>query len=285
MQAAQGAEEWDIEIKPLNKWYEIDFKSIWRYRDLLALFVKRDFVSVYKQTILGPLWFFIQPVLTAVTYTIIFGGFGKISTDNSPKFLFYLAGITLWSYFADCLVKTSETFTANASLFGKVYFPRVIAPLSVIVSNLLKLGVGFLLFLAVWAYYQLTDPRVDANIYILLTPVLVLIMGGLGLGTGLLISALTTKYRDLKFLVQFGVQLLMFVSAIVFPVSILEGKFKMLILLNPITPIIETFKFAFLGSGHFSWLSIGYSFGCMLALLAIGLVVFNKVEKSFMDTV
>lgn len=281
------SENWDLVIKPKNKWYEIDLVAIWKYRDLLLLLVRRDFVSVYKQTILGPLWLFIQPVITSLTFTFIFGGLAKISTDGKPPLLFYLAGITLWTYFADCLTKTSNTFIANAAVFGKVYFPRLIIPLSVLVSNLVKLAIQLLIFLCVWIYYiNSSEVVLPQWQHFWLIPVLIIMMAGLGLGFGILISSLTTKYRDFTFLIGFGVQLLMYVSSVVIPISTVSDKVKKtLMLLNPLTSIIESFKFIFLGSGFFDidWLVYGFSF--MIVLLAFAVLVFNRVEKTFMDTV
>jgi lipopolysaccharide transport system permease protein len=278
-------EHWDLIIKPKSKWYDLRLGEILRYKDLLFLFVRRDFVSLYKQTILGPLWFFIQPIITTITFTVIFGNLAKISTDGLPPMLFYLAGITLWNYFADTLTKTSETFTANANIFGKVYFPRMIVPLSVVVSNLIKLGVQVLLFVAVWLYFLFSAEAVKPNEALMLVPFLILLMGFLGLGFGIIISSLTTKYRDLKFLVVFGVQLMMYASPIVYPLSIVPDKYRWIILGNPVTSIIETFKYAFLGVGEFNWMHLGYSFTFTLVLIVIGLIIFHRVEKSFMDTV
>jgi lipopolysaccharide transport system permease protein len=278
-------ENWDLTIQPHSKWYDLRLGEILRYKDLLFLFVRRDFVALYKQTILGPLWFFIQPIITTITFTIIFGNLAQISTDGLPKVLFYLCGITLWNYFSDTLTKTSETFTANANIFGKVYFPRMIVPLSVVVSNLIKLAVQFGLFIAVWLYYMFTQNSVFPTAALWLVPLLIVLMGFLGLGFGIIISSLTTKYRDLKFLVVFGVQLMMYASPIVYPLSIVPEKYKCLILANPVTSIIETFKYAFLGVGEFSWFHLGYSFSFTTILMVIGLIIFHRVEKSFMDTV
>lgn len=279
-------QNWDLIIKPQNKWYQIDIGSIWRYRDLLMLLVRRDFVSVYKQTILGPLWFFIQPILTSLTFTFIFGGIAKISTDGNPGILFYMAGITLWTYFSDCLTKTSNTFISNAGVFGKVYFPRLIVPLSVLVSNLIKLGIQFLIFLIVWVYYLSVPNNLHPQWQLMwVLPFLIFMMAGLGLGFGILISSLTTKYRDLTFLVGFGVQLLMYASSVVIPVSTMSAKVRFIMLLNPLTSVIEAFKYIFLGSGFFDAGWLLYSFVFMLIAISISVIVFNKVEKSFMDTV
>jgi lipopolysaccharide transport system permease protein len=278
-------DDWDLVVKPLNKWYDLRLKEILRYKDLLLLFVRRDFVSVYKQTILGPIWFFIQPIITSITFTVIFGNLARISTDGIPPILFYISGITLWNYFSDTLTKTSDTFTANANIFGKVYFPRMIVPLSVVLSNLIKFSVQLLLFLSVWIYFLITKDDIHPNIYLLLVPFLILLMGFLGLAFGIIISSMTTKYRDLKFLVGFGVQLLMYATPIVYPLSIVPEKYKWIILANPVTSIVETFKFAFLGIGDFNIWHLGYSLIFTIILFFIGLVVFHKVEKSFMDTV
>ena len=281
----QEQENWDLTIKPHSKWYDLRIKEIFKYKDLLFLFVRRDFVAVYKQTILGPLWFFIQPIITALTFTVIFGNLAKISTDGLPQVLFYMCGITLWNYFSDTLTKTSDTFTANANIFGKVYFPRMIMPLSVVLSNLIKLGVQFLLFIAIWLYFLLKPNQIHPNLALCLIPFLIILIGFMGLSFGIIISSLTTKYRDLKFLVTFGVQLMMYASPIVYPLSIVPAKYKLLILANPVTSIIETFKYAFLGVGEFNWLHLAYSTVFTITLFMISLVIFHKVEKTFMDTV
>jgi lipopolysaccharide transport system permease protein len=283
----QTEEHWDLIIKPKNKWYELDLAALWKYRDLLLLLVRRDFVSVYKQTILGPLWFIIQPILTAITFTFIFGSVAKLSTDGNPTILFYLAGITIWTYFSDCVTKTSNTFIANASVFGKVYFPRLIMPLSVLVSNLIKFGIQLSIFLVIWAYYLLNSDKVLPHWEMIwLIPVLIFMLAGLGFGFGILISSLTTKYRDLNFLVGFGIQLLMYASSVVIPISSMSEKVKHIMLFNPLTSIIETFKYVFLGSGsNEAFQYLPYSFGFMAVLISFSVIVFNKVEKSFMDTV
>lgn len=278
-------DQWTEVITPSSSVFDLKLKEVWRYRDLLMLLVRRDFVATYKQTVLGPIWFFLQPILTTITYVIIFGNIAKISTDGLPPLLFYLAGITLWNYFSESLTRTATVFRDNASVFGKVYFPRLVMPLSIIISNLVKLGIQFLLFLACWLFFWLKGTNIHPNSTILLTPVLVLLMGGLGLGFGMLISAMTTKYRDLVFLLTFGIQLLMYATPVIYPLSSISQKYKWLILANPMTPIIETFRYAFLGSGSFSWTYLLYSFIFTFVVLILGTVVFNKVEKSFMDTV
>lgn len=277
---------WTTIIKPHNKLWEVDFKELWRYRDLFMMYVKRDIITMYKQTILGPLWFVIQPAITTIMYMVVFGGIAGISTDGLPQPLFYLAGICLWQYFADCLNKTSSTFISNQGIFGKVYFPRLVAPLSTIVSGLVKLGIQILLFLIVYIYFLAIGTPVEPNWALSLFPLLVIMIAGLALGFGIIISSLTTKYRDLTILFTFIVQLWMYGTPVIYPLSsIPEGKIKLLMQLNPITPIVETFKYGTLGTGEFSWNMLGYSFCFMLVVLSIGIVLFNKVQRSFMDTV
>lgn len=277
--------EWDLIIKPQSNWFDIRIREIFKFKDLMFLFVKRDFIALYKQTILGPIWFFVQPIITSLTFTVIFGNLANISTDGIPQILFYLCGITLWNYFSDTLTKTADTFTANANIFGKVYFPRLIVPLSVVISNLLKFAVQFLLFLIFWIYFYFSTNTISPNIYILLTPVLIVLMGFMGLGFGIIITSLTTKYRDLKFLIVFGVQLLMYASPIVYPLSMVPEKYKWIILANPTTSIIETFKYGFLGTGTFNWYYLTYSVIFTIIIFFLGLFIFHRVEKSFMDTV
>ncbi len=281
-------ENWSMVIQPKSKWLALNLGDVWKYRDLLMLFVRRDFVAVYKQTILGPAWFFIQPILTTITFTIIFGTIAKIPTDDLPQVLFYMSGITAWSYFADCINKTSKIFVANANIYGKVYFPRLITPLSIVISNLIKFGIQFLLFSVFLVYYLITTDSVHPNIYMLLLPVLVLMMAGFGMGLGLIISSMTTKYRDLTHLVAFGVQLLMYGTTVAYPLSIMEGKselIRQIVILNPMTPIIEAFRYAFMGAGELSFLHLAYSATVIMVLMIIGIVIFNRTEKSFMDTV
>lgn len=277
--------EWSLEIKPVSGWFNIHLKDLWRYRDLLVMFVKRDFVSVYKQTILGPVWFFIQPILTSATFTLVFGTIAKIPTDGIPAPIFYLSGIVCWSYFADCLNRTSGTFIVNANIFGKVYFPRLISPISNVISILLKFGIQLLLLVAFIIYFKINDANINPNVYILLTPYLILLMAGLGLGAGIIVSSLTTKYRDLSFLVSFGVQLLMYATPVIYPLSSAPEKYKWLILANPMTSIIETFRYAFLGAGSFDVYNLLYSTVFMVIVLSVGIIVFNRVEKNFIDTV
>lgn len=276
---------WTEVIEPRSSLLDLRLGEVWRYRDLVMLFVRRDFVSTYKQTILGPIWFFIQPLLTTLTYVIIFGNVAKLSTDGMPQLLFYMAGITVWNYFAITLTSVSTVFTANAAIFGKVYFPRLTMPLSIVLSNLVRFGIQLGLFLLIWVYYLLTDGRVHPNWAIALTPVLVVLMGLLSLGLGMIFSALTTKYRDLAMLLIFGVQLLMYATPVIYPLSSVPLKYQWLVLANPMTPIVETFRYAFLGTGAFSWGALGYSTLVTAVVLLVGTVIFNKVEKSFTDTV
>ena len=279
-------EKYSTLIEPKTSLLSVDFKEIWRYRDLFSMFVKRDIITQYKQTILGPAWFFIQPLLTMVMYMVVFGGIAGISTDGLPQALFYLAGILCWQYFADCLNKTSSTFTTNQNIFGKVYFPRLIVPLATVSSNLVRLFIQLFLFLVVYVYYLVVGVSVAPNWYVLLFPVLVLMLAGLALGFGIIISSMTTKYRDLTILFTFVVQLWMYATPIIYPLSTITNEtVRTVMLLNPITSIVETFKYGALGIGSFSWGALGYSFGFMVVLLAVGIVVFNKVQRSFMDTV
>lgn len=279
-------ENWDLIIKPKSNFFDLRLKEIWRYRDLTVLFVKRDIVSVYKQTVLGPLWFFIQPILTSIMFTIVFGNFAGMSTDGAPMVLFYLAGLILWNYFADCLTKTSDTFIQNQGIFGKVYFPRMVVPLSVIISNLIKLIIQFILFISFWLFYYLSTPEsVQPNLSILLLPILIVIIAGLSLSFGITFSALTTKYRDMKFLLQFGVQLMMYASSVVIPLSTVPENYQWIMKLNPVVPVIEAFKYGFLGTGIFSTTDLIYSFVFMIVLLLFSIMIFNRVERSFIDTV
>jgi lipopolysaccharide transport system permease protein len=277
--------EWTEVIEPQDSLLALRLGDVWRYRDLVMLFVRRDFVSTYKQTVLGPIWFFIQPLLTTLTYVIIFGSVAKLPTDGLPALLFYLSGVTVWNYFAQTLTATATVFRDNASMFGKVYFPRLTMPLSIVISNLVRFGIQLGLFLAVWAYYLLTTDAVHPNAYILLTPVLVLLMGLLSLGLGMVFSALTTKYRDLAILLTFGVQLAMYATPIIYPASSLPEKYRWLLQANPMTPIVEAFRYGFLGSGTVTLVSLGYSVVSTLVILLLGIIVFNRVQKSFTDTV
>ena len=272
-------------ITPKKSFFDVNILEILKFKDLLFLFVKRDFISIYKQTILGPLWFFIQPILTTLIFTIVFGRFAGLPTDGIPKILFYLSGVTCWNYFSECLIKTSSTFIDNQQIFGKVYFPRLITPMSIVISSLIKFGIQFLLFIAVFIFYYTINSNIHPNIFLLLIPYLILLMGILGLGLGMIISSLTTKYRDLRFLIQFGVQLWMYVTPIIYPLSSLDGKMKLIAVLNPMTSIIETFKFSFLGAGSFNWYYLAYTSLVSFIILILGILIFNKTEQNFMDTV
>jgi lipopolysaccharide transport system permease protein len=285
MKKEEPLPEWDLTIEGSTSLFDLKFKDIWRYRDLLGMFVKRDFVSFYKQTILGPLWFFIQPFFTTIIYTFVFGSLAKISTDGLPQPLFYLAGITAWNYFADCITKTSTVFKDNSNIFGKVYFPRLILPLSIVASNLVRFGVQMLLFFSMILYYYLQGAIFTPTWALLMFPVLVMMMALLGLGLGLIITAMTTKYRDLAFLVTFGVQLMMYATTVIYPLSAAPEKYKQIIELNPMTGIIEAFRYSFLGKGEFSTWSVGYSALVTLVVLFLGIIIFNKTEKTFVDTV
>ena len=275
-------------IKPSSSLLELNLKEIWKYKDLLFLFVRRDFVSVYKQTVLGPLWFIIQPIFTTLVFTVVFGQLASIPTDGLPQVLFYMCGITCWNYFAECVTKTSNTFVINSAIFGKVYFQRLILPISIIITNLLKFGIQFFLFLGILFYYLYSGSNIEPNLYILTLPLLLFIMAALGLGFGIIISSLTTKYRDFQFLISFGIQLFMYATPIVYPLSLAKeklGTYSWIATANPMTSIIETMKFAFLGEGVFSWYNLAYSLIFSLVLLFLGVIVFNRVEKTFMDTV
>lgn len=285
-QHKQSTEHWDLVIGPQSSLLDLKLRDVWRYRDLLLLMVRRDFVAFYKQTILGPLWFFIQPLLTTLMYLLIFGRIAKLSTDGVPGIVFYLSGVTCWSYFSESLTKTSDTFITNANIIGKVYFPRLVIPLSIVLSNLIRFGIQLSLFLLVWAWYLLfTNSPLHPNAALFLLPLLVALLALLSLGLGIIFSSLTTKYRDLRFLLTFGIQLAMFATPVVYPLSMAPAKYKWLLAINPMTGIIETFRYAFLGSGHLSWTYLGYSAGATLLLLLGGVLIFNKVEKSFMDIV
>ncbi len=287
-------EKWDIEIKPKDKLLSVDFKELWHYRDLCSLFVKRNIITQYKQTILGPVWYVVQPALTVIMYMIVFGGIAGIPTDGVPRPLFYLTGTCLWQYFSDCITKTSNTFVDNASIFGKVYFPRLVMPIANVVSNLLRFGIQFAFFIVVYLIYSIVDPTCSAHLtwYAFLFPVMILLIAGLALGFGTIISSLTTKYRDLQILFSFIIQLWMYATPIVYPLSQTNSMrwlgipVHKLMCLNPVTPVLETFKYGFLGCGEFvGWRWLIYSFVFMCIVLALGIIIFNKVQKSFMDTV
>lgn len=286
----QNQVEWDLIIKSKEEQTAFNFAELLRYKDLLVLFVKRDFISLYKQTILGPIWVVIQPILTTITFYIVFTKIAEIGTTGLPAILFYMLGVTVWTYFSDCVIKTSDTFIVNQNIFGKVYFPRIVVPLSLIITNLIKFGIQFVIFLLLYLVYFFfieEDPAWSISSYGLLFPVLIIIMAALGLGIGLIISSLTTKYRDLRFLIQFGIQLAMYATPIVWPLSILDESVQWKLMINPMTSIVETFKVAFFGAdfGVFNWGGLGYSFLFAIAVLFLGLKLFTRVEKSFMDTI
>jgi len=282
-------ESWDIEISPKSSLFNLQLRDTWHYRDLLLLLVRRDFVSFYKQTVLGPVWFFIQPAITVAIYTLVFANIAKISTDDVPAPLFYLAGTIIWNYFSECLTKTSTVFKDNSAMMGKVYFPRLIMPLSIVCSNLIRFAVQFILFVIVIFYFVLIKGQgIHPTIYILLLPVLVALIAALGLGLGMMISAVTTKYRDLAFVVTFGVPLLMYATTVIYPLSTVitkYPKYAWLIKYNPVTPIIESFRYGFFGTGVFSWELLGYATAVTGLILLLGIIIFNKVEKTFVDTV
>jgi lipopolysaccharide transport system permease protein len=277
--------EWDLIIRPQRAWWDLRLGELWRYRDLIRLMIWRDFVANYKQTILGPLWYLIQPVVTTIIFTVIFSRVANLSTDSLPPFLFYMAGNTLWGYFSACLTGTSNTFTSNAGIFGKVYFPRLSVPVSVVISNLISFAIRFGLFIVFLLYFVFSGSSAHPNGWVLILPVLLLIMAGLGLGLGIIVSSLTTKYRDLQQLVAFGTQLLMYASPVIYPLSTVSGAWKWLILANPLTAVIEVFRLGFLGISAVEPVYLLYSAGFALVTLLIGILIFNHVENTFMDTV
>jgi lipopolysaccharide transport system permease protein len=279
--------KWTEEITPRVSLFDIRLHEVWKYRDLLFMFVKRDFVATYKQTVLGPVWHFVQPILTTIMFLVVFGKVAKIPTGGIEPVVFYMSGIAIWNYFGTCLTGTSSTFTGNAAIFGKVYFPRLVIPLSVIISNIVKFGVQFLLLLSVLIYYGIRDRHFYIGPSWLLIPVLVVMMAGLGLGLGILISSLTTRYRDFTVLVSFGIQLLMYATPIVYPASYVRqvSKHGYLIDYNPLTAVVEGFRYAVFGTPGFQIASLGYSCLWMIGALVLGVIIFNKTEKSFMDTV
>ncbi len=276
---------WFLIIRPKARWFDLHLTDLWRYRDLVAMFVRRDFVAQFKQTILGPAWFVIQPLLTTLIFVIVFGNIANLSTDGLPKLLFYLSGNVVWMYFSNTLTATSNTFINNAHLFGKVYFPRLAVPLSVTISHIYKFALQFLFFLCFWVYYFMDGAGIRLTWAAWLFPLMVLIMAGLSLGLGILFSAMTTKYRDLRFLLDFGVRLLMYVAPVIYPLSSIPEKWRWFLVINPMTPVIEAFRYGFLGEGMFSWLMLGYSALFALSSLVLGVTIFNRVERTFMDTV
>jgi lipopolysaccharide transport system permease protein len=282
----ETTEDWTDIIEPKRSLLDINFKEIWHYRDLIILFVRRDFVSQYKQTILGPLWIFIQPIFTTITFLFVFNKIANLSTNGINATLFYMSGITLWNYFADCLTKTSNTFVANAGIFGKVYFPRLVTPISIVLSSLIKLGIQLLLFISVFVIFMLLDKQsFSVNATILFFPIYVFIMATIGLGAGLLLSSLTTKYRDLSYLLVFGVQLMMYATPIIYPLSSTSGKLKSFLMANPVTSLIENFRYGLFSQGEFLVGGLFYSLLFSIVITVLGIVMFNQVEKNFMDTV
>ena len=276
---------WDLVIGPPKGWFDLHWRDLWRYRDLIGLFVRRDFVASYKQTILGPLWHIIQPLLTTLMFTMVFGRIAGLPTDGVPQFVFYMAGTTIWGYFANCLTRTSNTFIANAGIFGKVYFPRMVVPVSVVMSQLIAFSIQFAFFLCVYGLYAAKGAGLQPNWAMALLPLLLVLMAGLGLGFGVIISSLTTKYRDLQVLVGFGVQLWMYATPVIYPLSTMPERYRWIIVANPLTAIVETFRYGFFGTGVFSWPYLGYSAGFTAALLLLGMAIFNRVERTFMNTI
>jgi len=279
---------WDNIISNKSNLWSIDLQELWRYRDLLIMYVKRDIITIYKQTILGPLWFIIQPLMTTIIFMFVFGGIAGISTDGIPHAVFYLAGLVCWNYFQDCLSKCSDTFNANQGIFGKVYFPRLVVPLSVIISNLIKMGIQFALFMAVYIYYFASGMDFHPNVTLLTIPLLIIMLGGLGLGFGMIISSMTTKYRDLRFLITFGIQLWMYATPVIYPLSVMKETYPnyiWVLVANPLTAILETFKYAFTGVGEFNWFYIGYSLAFTIVILMLGIIIFNRVQRNFMDVI
>ena len=279
------ASGWDLVIEPPSGWFDLHFRELWRYRDLAGLFVRRDFVATYKQTILGPLWHVIQPLLTTLMFTVVFGRIAGLPTDGVPSFIFYMAGTTVWGYFANCLSRTSGTFLANAGIFGKVYFPRMVVPVSVVVSQLIAFSIQFCFFLLFYVLFRARGAPLQPNLAVGLLPLLLLMMAGLGLGFGIIISSLTTKYRDLQVLVGFGVQLWMDATPVIYPLSTMNEKYRWILVANPMTAVVETFRYGFFGTGAFSAAYLAYSAVFTVVLLLAGMAVFNRVERTFMDTV
>lgn len=276
---------WSKEISPKRGWFDVRWKAIWEYRDLIQLFVQRDFIATYKQTVLGPLWFFLQPLFTTLVFTIVFGRIARISTDSIPPLLFYLSGVVMWQYFADCLNKTSATFVGNAAVFSKVYFPRLTVPISIVISSLFTFIIQFGLFICFFAYFKWQGAPIHPSYRIIVLPLLLVQMAALGLGVGCLVSALTTRYRDLAVVVGFGVQLWMYASAVVYPLSSIPRESRWLLVLNPMVPIIEAFRFAFLGTGVVEIWQIGLSLAISAFVFFAGIIMFCRVEKSVADTI
>ena len=288
METITNPQKYHTHIESHSSVFHINLKELWQYKDLIGLFTKRSFVTRYKQTILGPAWLLLSPFITSVMYTLVFGQIAGLSTDGVPQILFYLGSTAIWTFFSSCLTQTAGTFTNNAAIFGKVYFPRLVVPFSITISSLLKMGIQFILFLSIYVFYICNGYSINVTWYILLLPLLVAMLAGLGLGFGLIISSMTTKYRDLRFLVSFGVQLWMYITPIIYPLSILKNNYPnyvWAIVINPLTSIIETFKIAFLGQGSFNWLYLLYSLVFTIAIMLLGMLTFNKVQRSFMDVI
>lgn len=277
--------EWTIEITPKKKWYDIDFKGLWRYRDLYFMYIKRDIVVQYKQTILGPLWYLVQPVFTTIMYMFVFGGLAGISTDGVPQPLFYMAGIMLWNYFSTVFTSSSNLFIANASIFGKVYFPRLVVPLATASSNLLKFVIQFGLFIALYIYFVVVGADISPNLTILVFPVIVILIALLGMSSGLIVSSMTTKYRDLMQLVNFGVQLFMYVTPVIYPLSTAPEKYRAILMLNPLSSFFEAARYGLMSCGSISWGGLLYSLVMTLLVMAVAVVMFTRTERTFMDTV
>lgn len=286
MDVAREQQNWRETITPANNIFSIPVRELWDYRDLLFIFIRRDILAIYKQTILGPTWFFLQPILTTIVYIIIFSRMARISTGSLPPALFFLSGIVLWSYFSECVIRTSTFMRDNNAILSKVYFPRLIIPISLVMTNLVKFAIQLVVFFVVFGWFIYTGEVSSPNSFALIFPLLVLMIALMGLGIGMMVSSLTTKYKDLIHLLTFGVQLLMFVSPVIFPMSAFaESKYALLIKANPMTGIIEAFRYGFLGEGYFSWNLLAYDAGCILLFLVLGTVLFNKVEKSFVDSI
>ena len=279
-------QNWSEVITAESNLWSLNLREIWDYRDLLVIWMRRDILAIYKQTILGPIWFVLQPILTAITYIFVFSRAGKFSTNGLPPVIFYLSGIIIWSYFAECITRTAVFFKDGIAIFSKVYFPRLIVPLSIVLTNLVKFGIQFLLFISVYIFYWATDTSIRPNSVLAILPVLVLLIGALGFGSGLIIASLTTRYKDFVHLISFGVQLMMFASPVFFPVNALDaGDYRAVILANPVSGIIEAVRFGFTGKGYLSWALLGYDAGCTVLLLLIGIFLFNRVERDFVDNI
>lgn len=288
MEFSKEGDHWDIVIRPKEKGLNLKLKEVWAYRDLLYMYVKRDFIATYKQTILGPAWFFIQPIFTTLIFMLVFTGIAQISTDGLPPLLFYMSGNVLWSYFSDCLTRSSSTFSANAGVFSRVYFPRLVVPLSGLASALIRFIIQLFMFFGFYLYFVIIGYDLHLNAYALLFPFLIFMLAGIGFGVGIIISSVTIKYRDLNILFSFAVGLLMYITPVIYPLSAIPerySQFKWIIQLNPLSSLIETFRYGFLGEGSFSWWALGYSFVFTIVIAVIGILTFNKVERRFVDII